>query len=362
MKKSLVFFDGTLMQGGAERVISILSNRLCKMGFSIQILLLYDREIVYDIDPAVTITIVEKSTGSKNLVKNLLWIRHFFKTHADVVVSFLAPFNMLALVACAGLKLKTIVADRNDPRHIPSKFVTRKLRDFLYRFADGVVLQTKYNQSYFSKSIQKKSVVIYNPVDLGSKRGLALHTPKQPRIVSVGRLMPQKNQQMLIEAFAEATKNAPEYQLVIYGEGPSRVELEEKIASLGLDGRVLLPGQTKDVFNAVASAELFVLSSDYEGMPNALIEAMCLGLPCISTKVSGATDLIQNGKNGILVNIGQTAELAAQIAELLNNPALRTAYAQEATLLNDMLDSQKIVAEWLSFFQTVCRKGEGNAD
>ena len=163
--KRIVFFDATLQSGGAERVISILTNHLLTNGYQVEVLLYHDQPIFYTMPTGLKITSVEHETGSSNIHKNICWMRQFFKQHADIVISFLAPFNMLALVSHLGLKSKIIVADRNDPRHIPSNWLWRKMRDILYRGANAVVVQTKRNREYFSKYIQAKTSIIYNPVD-----------------------------------------------------------------------------------------------------------------------------------------------------------------------------------------------------
>lgn len=351
--KRIVFFVGTLMEGGAERVISILSRKMHEQGFDVQILLYYDREIFYEIESAVKITVVQKESGSSNILKNLLWTRRFFKVNADVIISFLAPFNILALAAHMGLRSAMIVADRNDPRFVPANPVIRKLRDLLYRSSDGVVLQTTHNRDYFSKAVRRKSVIISNPIDLGEKAGMGLTTKKKQEVVSVGRLMPQKNQAMLLRAFANISADLPEYCLTIYGEGPERESLERLAGELGIKERVNLPGNVKDVYDRIACSELFVLSSNYEGMPNALIEAMCIGLPCISTDVSGAADLIVSGESGGIVEVGDTEALSHQMRHLLRDREQQHRYARNAVKLNSKLEVDKIVKEWVSFISSV---------
>lgn len=358
-KTRYLFFVGALREGGAERVISILTRHMAQKGMDVKILLYYEDAPFYSIDPRVECVHVRKETGSGNVAKNLLWIRRFFKENADVVLSFLAPFNMLALTANLFGGVPLIVADRNDPRHVPANKPVRMARDLLYRFASGVVVQTKNNRAYFSKVVQDKSTVIYNPIDLGDKAGLALRTEKEKKIVSVGRLMPQKNQAMLLEAFARVHKQFPEHQMVIYGEGPSREALEQQAKALDLEGFVHLPGSVKDVHDRIAGAELFVLSSHYEGMPNALIEAMCLGLPVISTGVSGATDLIEDGKNGLLVDCGDVDSLAAAMTKMLQEKKFSTACAENATQLNAMLTVDRICGQWEDYARQVLGSKEG---
>lgn len=346
----VTFFIGTLGNGGAERVISILANHLSKMGMSVEIVLYYDSEPFYTINPDVKIVYVERETGSKNILKNTLWIRRYFKNNADIVVSFLAQFNMLAITALFATRIPIVVADRNDPRHMPKQKILRIARNILYHFADTIVVQTEYNKAYFSSAVQKKCRIIYNPVDLQDKKGLALRTEKKRKIVSVARLMQQKNQLMLINAFAHIREEYPDYTLTIYGEGPFRAELERRIAELGIENSVLLPGRKQDVFDLIADADLFVLSSDFEGMPNVLIEAMCLGLPVISTRVSGATDLIQHGKNGLLSDVGNTEQLIIAMRKMLSDEKLRISCANRALDINDRLEINNIIDQWLGCF------------
>lgn len=347
--KRYLFFIGTLCNGGAERVVSILSSQMAKQGMDVEILTYYDRPISYDIDSGVKISAVETLSGKKGKLGNLFWLRTYFKEHAQVIISFLAPFNIMAIAANWGTKLPILVADRNDPMKVPSNPVLRKVRDFLYRFATGVVVQTEKNKAYFPQKVQKKSRVIYNPVDLKEYAGIALKMEKEKKIVTAGRLMPQKNQKMLIEAFANVLKTHPDYELVIYGEGPSRGELENCIRELGIEGSVSMPGNVTDLYERIKSAEIFVLSSDYEGMPNALIEAMCLGLPCISTKVSGATDLITDHENGLLTELNNQTALEKAMRELIENKELSKKLAENAVKLNDDLEVSKIMQQWIDF-------------
>lgn len=344
----IIIFDGTLLEGGAERVISLLSRELSDQNNSVEIVIFKDTPAFYSIDPRVKITSVEKTTKSKNLFKNILWLRKHFNNSCDFIISFLAPFNMIAIVASLGLKKPIIVADRNDPRMVPQNFIIRKARDFLYRYADCVVVQTYNNKEYFSNKIKKKTVVIYNPADVGAYKGIALNTDKNNnKIVSVGRLIEQKNQVLLIRAFNEIHKKYPLCILYIYGEGEERRKLEQLILKHKLNNCVFLPGTVSDLFEQEKDASMFILTSNYEGMPNALIEAMCIGLPVISTKVSGATDLIKNGKNGILIDINNETQLIEAISKIYENKSYADNLASNAVKLNDKLELSKIGDKWL---------------
>ncbi len=352
----ILFTLGALGHGGGERVVSVLASELAHQGHEVEIMLYYDHEIWYPLNPKVKVVTEEKEIGKKNILSHLLFKRKYVKNNNfDAVISFLAPFNMLTIVSLFGLKTPLIVADRNDPRHVPSNKLVRFARDFLYRFADAVVLQTKANQAYFCKQVQKKSTVIYNPIDLGDATGIGLTAQKSKRMVSVARLMRQKNQDMMLEAFYKFQQSHPDYRLTIYGEGDYRPNLEQKIADLGLGQSVELPGGIKDVPNHIKDAEFFVLSSDYEGMPNALIEAMCVGLPVISTAVSGATDLVIPEENGLLVECDDTEALASAMKKLASDGELRKKMAQNAVKLANELTLDKITAQWLQYIEDVIK-------
>lgn len=346
--KHIVLFCGTLNLGGAERVISMLAKALLK-DYQAEVLLYYNQPIFYSMPENLKITSVEKETGTKNILKNILWMRKFFKQKTDIIISFLAPFNMLALMAHFGLKSKIIVADRNDPRYVPTNPFLRKLRNILYRFADGIVLQTKHNREYFSAKIKSKSAVIYNPIDLGKKRAQALNTPKKDKIVCVGRLMPQKNQKLLLKAFSLIYKKFPKYNIIFYGDGPERSNLEQEAELLGISKNVHFVGSVKNIFDEICDAKLFVLTSNYEGMPNALIEAMCLGLPVISTEVSGVKELIKQGKSGFLVPQNAAEELAEAMQKILSDETLQKKMGEQGVKLNDILQVSDITKQWVDF-------------
>lgn len=355
--KRYIFFVGTMGNGGAQRVISILSQKMAEQGLDVEIMTYYDEEPFYPVDSRVKLTAVEAYTGTKHVGKNLLWLRKYFSNHAKILISFLAPFNMIALIAKAGTGIPIVVADRNDPKRVPSNIIVRKVRDFLYMFADGVVLQTQKNKEYFNGITQRKSKVIYNPVHMGEYAGSSLSVVKEKKIVSAGRLMPQKNQKLMIEAFAEVSKQYPEYRFYIYGEGPSRKELEDLIRQLELAGKVILAGSVADLYEQIKNAQIFVLSSDYEGMPNALIEAMCMGLPVISTKVSGATDLIMDQENGLLVECGDKRELVHAMICLLGDQEKAENMGKKAVELNKMLATETIFEQWMQFLNQINEVG-----
>lgn len=345
--KRYIFFDGNMGSGGAERVITLLSNHMIENNENVEILTYQHAKMFFPIDERVKVHSVCDECKSKSIVSRLKWMRKYIKNNGDCLISFLAPYNMLALVATRGLKVEVIVADRNDPRFVPEKKPVRLIRDLLYKFADKIVCQTDSNKSYFGKVIRRKCSVIPNPVNLPEQwKRAALVSETKKKIVSVGRLKPQKNQCMLIKAFAEFHKKYSDYSLVIYGEGPMRNELIALSEQLGVSDSVDFPGNESDIFAKISDATMFVLSSNYEGMPNALLEAMCISLPVISTKVSGAVDLIKDGENGLLVDCGNVNELTQAMIRMASDDNLRNRCAKNAGEINETLSIEAVSAQW----------------
>lgn len=344
--KKILFFICTLDDGGAQRVVSILASKLVKLGFGVEILKYYKGNNIYPLSDEVKVTCVEEQTQTNNIFKNLRWMSRYFINNCDIIISFLASYNMLALLANKGRK-PIIVADRNDPNIVPKNSIIRYFRNRLYKKADCVVLQTKQNKEYFEPYVAEKSIVIENPMNLSGVVGRALLANKEKTIVNVGRLAPQKNQIMLINAFARITDEFNNYKLLIYGDDDSSKEqLQSRINELNLNERVILKGRSLNVIEDISKSELFVLSSDYEGMPNALIEAMCIGLPVISTKVSGSAELIIDGENGFLVDIGNESQLAEKMKLILSSKDLMNKLSTNATNISKIVDVDVVSSKW----------------
>lgn len=354
----LIVSSGTLSSGGAERVLSILSDHFVEHYDEVIYLTWIDIPDFYIINKAVKRVCVERECGSKKILNKALWFRRYVKQEKpNVVLSFLAPFNILICFALIGIRTKLIVAERNDPRNICNGVVTRKLRKIAYNMADGILEQTENNKKYFQGKLFEKTDVIYNPIIMNDEYvGKALTCIKKKKIVSVARLTEQKNQKILLLAFKSFLSTHPDYKLVIFGEGPYRSQLEKLILDLGLKEAVELPGAVKNVWDKIVDAECFVLSSWFEGMPNALLEAMCLGLPCISTKVSGAVDLIRTGENGILVDLDNSEQLGEALCNLIDNKINKQVMGKNATQLYELLHVDSISRQWVEYIDDIMYK------
>ena len=225
-----------------------------------------------------------------------------------------------------------------------------QIEKLVYRLSDGILVQTPTIKTFFDGALENRISIIYNPVNIREELvGKALVTSKKKRIVSVARLIPQKNHDILIKAFAKFSKVHPDYTLTIYGEGPLMDELNSLAAELNVEDKVLLPGPSKTIHQDILDAEMMCLVSVREGMSNAMIEAMCLGLPCICTKVSGAIDLIADGKNGMLVNIGEIDELVDKMSLLAEQQDLAKTIGKNAVKLYNILNKEIIYKEWINY-------------
>lgn len=348
----LLFVTSTLSSGGTERVISLLANELSKRGHQVEIVCLNHHIVFYPIDEQVKVVFAEEEAKSTFIGKKMLWLRKYVKsTRPDAVLPFMTDVYSVTLVSLIGLKIPVISSERYDPRASDSLYKT--IRWLFLRLTTHLVVQTEDIKSCYSKALQKRTTVIYNPVNEKVFEGPAIPLEKQNKIISVGRLAPQKNFPMLINAFAKVKEDFPDYQLIIYGEGPLRDELQPQIDRLNLSDSVLLAGRSNQVIEELRSAKLFCMSTNAEGMSNALIEAICVGLPVITTNVSGAEELVEDGKTGFVTPIGDEAQLVVALKKMLGNEALMKKMGEGNLQKREQFRLKTIANEWENLIKTV---------
>lgn len=343
--KKIIFILGSMSRGGAERVISILANEYAKKGWSVSIVMLLRNEVGYELDSRVDL--VDLTGGIDSRIKRIpYWLKSIRlcvkQIKPDVIVAFAARINVLVQLACMGLKEKIIVSERNDPRFDGRGKLTEMLTRFLYPKASRVVFQTKRAMSYFNKNIQRNGVIIYNPIQVQEYAS----NKKKKKIVSVGRLDIQKNHKLLINSFSEIAKENPDYELWIYGKGELLESLKEEAKRLGIINKVFMPGNVPDVHRQIADAEVFVLSSDFEGLSNALLEAMMMGLSCISTNCAGADEVIIDGENGLLVDVGDVIGLSEAMKRVISDKEFAQKLAINAKKTSEKFKKDVILKQW----------------
>ncbi len=345
--------------GGAERQVITLANQMANRGHDVHMLLLSDDKIKYPLSEKVNIhSLLNAEKG--NLITRILnrrkaLIKALHYLNCDVVVNFnFQSVYMLTVTSKTGLG-KILYSERGDPGDKEYKGLMGILRKYVLHKIDAYVFQSDGARDYFKDQyVRDHSVVIPNACFI--KPNLKEVITRSKRIVTVGRLSAQKNQRVLIESFSKIASQFDEYNLDIYGDGELKDELTSLIDSLSLTDRIRLMGTTKDVTSAIKDASLFVLSSDYEGIPNALIEAMAIGLPCISTdcKPGGARTLIKDGYDGLITPIGNADELASAIKRLLADKEEANLMGTRAAQIVERLSPKVIYDKWEQFFQNVC--------
>ena len=350
--EKIVVITRNMVGDGAERVIAQLANYFAAQGKRCTILTLNDDEVFYKLDPSISVAPVGQKSGNKVLDKLMRYRqvrRMVLKEKPDLVLSMPEEIAVYVLLALLGTKIPVYVSERNNPWVMPDVKVTRILRTLMYPFAKGVIFQTEMAKSFFPDAIQKKGVVLKNPVD--AQRIPAQYTGERERvIVGAGRLSQQKNMPLLLKAFARFAPNYPEFKLRIFGEGELREELTELARSLQIAGQVELPGRSTALLEKMNSSAMFVLSSDYEGMPNVLLEAMCMGMPCISTDCpsGGPRELIKDGVNGLLVPVGDETALY-EAMERMADRAFAAQLADAAYEIREELTSRDVFVSWYRY-------------
>ena len=348
----IVFFIGSMNGGGAERVISILANHYSSKGWDVEIALLLKNEVGYKLEDNIKIVDLTGKHGSyfKNLPAWVRGIRKYLKkSKPDRVVSFIGRINALVLMSTFGMKVPVIVSERNDPKHDGRGEMMLSLcnRSYGYKRCRAIVHQTKYEESCFDSSLAKKSHIIPNPVAVHAER-----TSEEPfRIVTAGRLTAQKNHAMLIEAVSMLKDEFPQLSLDIYGDGERKAQLQSLIDENGMSDRITLRGNVSDLHSRIANAGLFVMTSEFEGLSNALLEAMMLGLPCISTDYPGADELIRHRENGILVPRGDTERLCEAIRQILTDADIREKLSKQARETSEAYKKEAVLKLWESVIE-----------
>ncbi len=323
--KHVVFAIGSLSGGGAERVVSVWASALAERGYKVSVIVYARVKDEYEISEKVSvypIAVSQKACNDMSVLKRVLRFRKALKRlRPDVVISFLPVVQVYVRYASIGLRHKKIETIRINPWKTEisrSKYYKSWLKCF--DKCDRLIVQSEDQKPFFNQKVQNKAVTIPNPINT-----LYLENEKQEynssshKIVAAGRLTKQKNYEMLIDAIKIVAKDYEDVTLSIYGSGNQEQELESYIRNAGLTNKVMLMGRSNKLYNVYKESDLYVMSSDYEGLPNALSEAMAIGLPCISTDCkTGPRDLIDDQINGFLVPCGDSQQLAKKIKEVFS--------------------------------------------
>lgn len=356
---------GALTKGGSERVLVNLADYLAEKGYRVTMVTQYRKENEYPLNPKVARVISditqEETTGSRivNFKRRFGKLRGIWKRERpDVILSFIGKNNMMAILTSRFLKIPVAVSVRGEPAEEYYNAWMRFGARHLFALADGVILQTRRCFEFFPEQVRKKAVILKNPVNTSFFRE-RYEGERDKIITAVGRVDDNKNHEMIIRAFAQIAEEFPDYKLIIYGDGESRERLIKLTRELGLQDQISLPGSIDNVADAIYKTSVFILSSNTEGVPNTLIEAMLMGLAVIATDCpcGGPAELIQNGHNGILIPVGDVKALKENLQMLLNNLQMMQELGNNAMETADIFSPEKVYGSWEEFFLSICGGG-----
>ncbi len=362
----ILLLTDALNLGGAERLIATLCNAWVARGESITSILTYSGgggEPFYKISEMVELIYLADVVGVKN--KNLFTYaeriyalrRLIAQRSPDVIVSFFPHVNVAAVVSSALLRIPVIICEVTDPSMDPRHNYLNALCKLTYRFADMLAVKTdsvagKVRRLYPGLKIVRS---IPNPLPTGVIEQERTRGGRRKTLLSLGRLAPEKQINRLLSAFAEVAPSFDDWDLHIYGDGPLKSALEKQIEELGLQGRGVLMGLTSDPWKVMAEADAFAMTSQYEGFPNALLEAMGIGLPCVVFDCqSGPREITRNGKDALLIRLNDHAALVDALSKLMANEELRRSLGEQAReSVCSRFGLREVIKSWDRLFKDV---------
>lgn len=358
----ITFVISSLNSGGAERALTGLANYWCREGHEINIIKYQKGEEFYALDEKIklhTINVNEKSNckvlGIFNNINRIIKIRNkIIENNPDFVISFIDKNNILSILATRGLNLKLVISERTNPEVLRIGKIWNFLRKLMYKKADALVVQTAAVAKW-SNSIVESNKVFIIPNSLDKSRLIEIsslekeYKDKKPKmtIVSMGRLSYEKGHDLLIESFEIVSKKIPNLYLEIIGDGPLKQQLKSKVNALNLSDNVIFHGHIKEPFYILNKADLFILPSRVEGFPNALLEAMGIGLPSISFDCKyGPSELITHNENGFLVEPENVKMMAEYIYKIIIDHKLREEFSDKSKYVLEKFSEDSVMYEW----------------
>jgi len=354
----ILLYISSLTSGGAEKVASMMADYWAEKHNIILLTDSFPKDDFFKVNKKVKRVSTGFKVSEKRLFRKLLLhfsgLKHLRtvirKEDPDVIISHMDVTNVRVLLATMGLNVPVIVEDHNNPEMKGMPQPWKFLKPLTYKYAYNIVLLTKDLLNYYPKNLydHNKIVFIPNPLNIPVEKSHSNeYILKNPTFIALGSLTDQKGFDILLRVFKKVLKKKPEWHLTILGEGPKRAALEKLSIELGIENNVFMPGRVKNPYSILKEADIYVMSSRYEGFPVALCEAMGVGLPCISFNCpTGPADIIIHNKNGLLIDYLNEEKLANAMADLIENPEIRKKFSKEALKINETLNINNIMHKW----------------
>jgi len=361
----ILFHHNCLEQGGAERVVANLSNQFAEDGYEVIVATEWQGEKEFELNNRVKrvhVGLSEEQEKCSRFKKAIIRVenlkRLIIEEKPDIAVGFTRNPIYRLLMATRFLKLPVVIAIRTNPVGYYDRKIDRICIPLLFPRVNGAVFQTSGQRAFFPGYIQDRSTIILNPV---SEKYVSVNNDnitKKKIIIHSSRLVALKNQKMLLNAFLSVHKRYPEYSLHVYG-GDSHDGTKELLEGIIRDNDaqeyIKLMGESNELEKVIPAAEIYAFSSDCEGLPNALIEAMCMGMPVVSTDCpcGGPATLITNEENGLLVPVNDEKAFANAICELIEKPELAKRMGQKAREVSELVEGRSITEQWKNYLEKV---------
>lgn len=346
----LVFLCHGAGNGGAERAITTIANEMSYKGHQVELITTSRPKNGYYLDEKIIHKVIcyDKMNVIIRSIKRVFLVRKELKIYKpDCLISFSTVSNLQAILASLGLKHRVIISERSDPNQYPSNKLGKMIRNLLYPFANKIVFQTEDARDYFKESIKKKGSIILNPIS--KKMPEPYIGKREKRIVGVGSLIESKNWECFLAAASMFLENYPDYTVDIYGDGDKREKLLSIIQNdVNLNGKVNLRGFSASIWDDIKQAGMYISSSNFEGISNAMIEAMALGIPTICTDcpIGGAKMIISHNENGILVPINNSFEIFQNMQRIASSQEFSQKLSKNAIKIRELLNIDAIVCRW----------------
>lgn len=344
----IIFLTSTLGYGGAAKMLSFAANNMAEKGNEIHVIAYSCITPVPFFAKKIQLHLMGKTLKGNNHIKILKALNQELKNiNPDLIISFLTFPNMYSVILGKLRHIPIIISERGNP--FVSKGLKMRMIYNIINQANGAIFQTEGARAFFSKRLQKKSVVIPNPVVKRNNQVEYNQECNNHEMVFVGRLENvQKRLDLLFEALCYVIKRFSDAKLIIYGDGNDELKLKDHASKLNYCNSIIFKGKTADPEKAMVQSEVFVISSDYEGIPNSLIEAMSIGMPVVATDCDpgGARLLIQNEVNGFLVPKGDSKAMAEKVNCLFLDKDLRERFSNKAKEITYTYSEVKIKRMW----------------